>query len=124
MFPCRPSLEPKVLSPERLSESGGAEVTRFLADRRPRWRDVEGVVRLGEPAVGIEAESHSWEPDLLVLGTHGRTTMERWVLGSVAEATLRSIGVNVLVVPALRGEARQPDSSEPLEKDPPPPASG
>jgi universal stress protein E len=98
-----------VLSPGRLRESGGAEIARFLAERRPRTRECEGVVRLGEPASGIEAECHAWKPDLLVLGTHGRSTAERWVLGSVAEAALRSSGINVLVLPARGPEEPQLD---------------
>ena len=37
--------------------------------------------------------------DLIVMGTHGRSGLERFVLGSVAEKVLRTASVPVLVVP-------------------------
>ena len=40
-----------------------------------------------------------WEPDLVVLGTHGRSGFERFLLGSVAARILRDGGANVLIVP-------------------------
>ncbi len=45
------------------------------------------------------AAAASWPADLLVLGTHGRRGMERWLLGSVAEGTARRSTVPVLLVP-------------------------
>jgi nucleotide-binding universal stress UspA family protein len=38
--------------------------------------------------------------DLVVMGTHGRTGLERYLLGSVAERTVRTAPVPVLSVPA------------------------
>jgi nucleotide-binding universal stress UspA family protein len=43
--------------------------------------------------------------DLLVLGTHGRSGFERWVLGSVAERVLRLAPCPVLTVPKAAAEA-------------------
>lgn len=40
-----------------------------------------------------------WEPDLVVLGTHGRGGFERFLLGSVAMRVVRDGGSNVLIVP-------------------------
>jgi nucleotide-binding universal stress UspA family protein len=40
-----------------------------------------------------------WEPDLVVLGTHGRSGFERFLVGSVAARILRDGGANVLIVP-------------------------
>jgi len=40
--------------------------------------------------------------DAIVVGTHGRTGVERAVMGSVAEAVLRDALVPVLVVPNIR----------------------
>jgi nucleotide-binding universal stress UspA family protein len=36
--------------------------------------------------------------DLIVLSTHGRTGLKRWVFGSVAEKVLRGAGQTVLLV--------------------------
>jgi nucleotide-binding universal stress UspA family protein len=43
--------------------------------------------------------------DLLVLGTHGRSGFERWVLGSVTEKVLRRALCPVLTVPKDSGDA-------------------
>ena len=43
--------------------------------------------------------------DLLVLGTHGRSGFERWVLGSVTEKVLRTASCPVLTVPQNTGDA-------------------
>lgn len=39
------------------------------------------------------------EPDLLVIGTHGRSGIAKVLLGSVAEEVLRSLDVDILAVP-------------------------
>jgi nucleotide-binding universal stress UspA family protein len=41
-------------------------------------------------------------PDLLVIGTHGRTGLIKVLLGSVTESILRSVDVDVLAVPPVR----------------------
>jgi nucleotide-binding universal stress UspA family protein len=40
-----------------------------------------------------------WKPDLVVLGTHGRSGFELFLLGSVAARVIRDGGANVLAVP-------------------------
>jgi len=50
-------------------------------------------------AAAIAEAAASWPADLLVLGTHGRRGMERWLLGSVAEGVTRRSTVPVLLVP-------------------------
>ena len=76
------------------------ELQRFLAERAPRELKVEGRVRGGEPASEINVEAEAWRADLIVLGTHGRTGVSRYLFGSAAAATLRDATRNVLVVPA------------------------
>jgi nucleotide-binding universal stress UspA family protein len=55
---------------------------------------------LGDPRDGILAHAKDWEADLVVLGSHGRTGIKRWVLGSVAEAVVRHAPCSVQVVRA------------------------
>lgn len=47
-------------------------------------------------AIQVEAKGH----DLIVMGTHGRTGLSRFLIGSVAQATLREAEKPVLVVPS------------------------
>jgi nucleotide-binding universal stress UspA family protein len=46
----------------------------------------------------ILAAAKTWQPDLIVMGTHGRRGMSRLLLGSDAETVLRSAPVPVLLV--------------------------
>jgi nucleotide-binding universal stress UspA family protein len=77
-----------------------AELARFLAAEQS----------IGAPVHYVAAESPSVQKevllqtarltaDLVVMGTHGRSGFDRFFLGSVAEKTLRTSRVPVLVVP-------------------------
>jgi nucleotide-binding universal stress UspA family protein len=51
----------------------------------------------GDPAEEIIDYANSANIDLIVMGTHGRTGLERLLLGSVAEKVLRGAQCSVLV---------------------------
>ena len=55
-------------------------------------------IRVGNPSAEIVAEMDDFEPDLVVVGTHGRTGLDRVILGSVADFTIRKAPCPVLVV--------------------------
>jgi nucleotide-binding universal stress UspA family protein len=52
----------------------------------------------GEPSRNIVRASRTLRPDLLVLGTHGRTGFSRFLLGSVAERVAATARCPVLTV--------------------------
>jgi nucleotide-binding universal stress UspA family protein len=96
-----------------------AEITRMVADEMERtlagWREdaerllgraVSATVLLGDPAGEVVRWAREQGPDLLVLGTHGRTGIRRFILGSVAERVLREAPCPVLVA-----RARKPDEA-------------
>jgi len=56
------------------------------------------LVRRGKAWSEIAAEAEKGQHDLVVLGTHGRAGLSRWLLGSVAEKVLRSALPPVLTV--------------------------
>jgi nucleotide-binding universal stress UspA family protein len=56
-------------------------------------------VELGDPASLIIAASERFTSGLIVLGTHGRSGFERFVLGSVAEKVVHRAACPVLTVP-------------------------
>jgi nucleotide-binding universal stress UspA family protein len=58
--------------------------------------DVE--VRTGEPVSEVVALATEKNVDLILMATHGRTGLERVLLGSVAGAVLRSSDVPVVLV--------------------------
>ena len=59
---------------------------------------VETRVVDGYPADAIGRMTTLTNADLIVMGTHGRTGFNRWMLGSVAERVLRESAVPVLTV--------------------------
>lgn len=50
-------------------------------------------------AAQLQRQSKAWGADLMVLGTHGRSGVERILIGSTAESFLRSTDIPVLIVP-------------------------
>lgn len=56
------------------------------------------LIRDGEPADAILRAADEVGCDLIVMGTHGRTGLDRFLLGSVAEAVLRRAHCPVVTV--------------------------
>ncbi len=52
----------------------------------------------GDPVESIVARASDSDIELVIMGTHGRTGLERFVLGSVAERVLRRAPCPVMVV--------------------------
>lgn len=63
--------------------------------------EVTPVVWFGHPADTILDYSQSNDIDLIIMSTHGRSGVSKWLIGSVAEKVLRTSSVPVLLVPAL-----------------------
>ncbi len=57
-------------------------------------------IRFGQPADEIIAYAAKSGCDLIVMSTHGRSGIGRWVYGSVADKVLRSSSIPVLLVRA------------------------
>ena len=55
----------------------------------------------GSTADGILSCSKEFNADLIVIGTHSRSGIDRLLMGSVAESVVRSAQVPVLVVPLV-----------------------
>jgi universal stress protein A len=68
-----------------------------MAQRHPKI-NCEMLTRIGDPAHEILAAERRLAADLIVLATHGRKGVRRMLLGSVAEAVLRSASCPVLTV--------------------------
>jgi nucleotide-binding universal stress UspA family protein len=71
----------------------GAFVQSTLGASNVQVRAVEAL-----PADAILESAISQKADLIVMGTHGRSGLNRWMLGSVAERVLRESPVPVLTV--------------------------
>jgi len=61
--------------------------------------DVAHFNEFGATGDGIIKCSNEFNADLIVLGTHSRTGLDRFLMGSIAEYVVRHSAVPVLVVP-------------------------
>jgi nucleotide-binding universal stress UspA family protein len=74
------------------------ELTEQVAEElRCTGLRVEAEALVGVPRNVIITVAENWEADLVIVGSHGRTGLKRWVLGSVAEAVVRHAGCSVEV---------------------------
>ena len=64
---------------------------------------VHHVLLEGDPATEIVRYAQDAAMDLIVMGTHGRTGLERLLMGSVAEKVMREAPCSVLVVKLPKG---------------------
>jgi universal stress protein A len=71
------------------------------------------LLKTGAPAPEIVAEARAGAYDLIVMGTHGRTGVKRFLLGSAAELVVRKAPCAVLTV-------REPEDHAAREVEPPP----
>jgi nucleotide-binding universal stress UspA family protein len=60
--------------------------------------NVKSEVRIGSPAEIILEYVETYGTDLIVMATHGRTGLKRWVYGSVTAKVLRSVNCSMLVI--------------------------
>lgn len=88
----------------------GEAATKTVAERAIE-ADVEVVreVRGGNPPATILGYAREHDVDVIVMGTHGRTGYERYLLGSVAEKVVRAATRPVLTI--YIGEAAEPTAS-------------
>lgn len=67
--------------------------------RRLQGVETAVTVRGGDPSEIIPDYADEHDVDAIVMGTHPRTGIERYLFGSVTESVLRTANVPVLVVP-------------------------
>jgi len=78
--------------------AGRRTVDAVVAAGDERAVEVTGVVARGEPATTIVEYAADEPVDLVVMPTHGRRGLDRYLFGSVTEQVLRRAAVPVLTV--------------------------
>jgi nucleotide-binding universal stress UspA family protein len=95
----RESQEIKVLT----TAQGAAVSLRSLF---PSW-DITVKEEMGSPASILLKMADEWQPDLLVVGSHGRSAIGRFFLGSVSQKLVHEAHCSVRVA---RGRVHEPDT--------------
>lgn len=91
--------EPHLLYGDELIEAAEDRL-RHLADEHTGGVPYALRVTIIEPAHGILETAERDDVDMIVMSSHGRTGLTRWMLGSVADKIVHAASVPVIVVPA------------------------
>ena len=68
---------------------------------------LEIAIECGEPTSAILSQADSGKFDLIVIGTHGRSGVDRMLMGSVAEGVVRRASIPVVTIHLPRHPLRQ-----------------
>ena len=82
-----------------LRKAASRSLEQTVAEHIPDEIDVETRIEKGVPKNIIADYAKQHGIDLIVMSTHGRSGLPRMMLGSVAEATIRTATVPVLTIP-------------------------
>ena len=81
----------------QLRDESGQKLTKLLAENA-EGLDARYIVTSGEPAEEILREIDDFRADLVILGTHGRSGFENFMLGSVVQKVIGRARCSALIV--------------------------
>lgn len=87
---------------ESLAERGAAR----LRVNFPGWK-IAATAVVGSPSRELIMQADQWHPDLIVVGSHGRSKLGRLILGSVSQGVLTYARCSVRIA---RGRIEEPDT--------------
>jgi universal stress protein E len=90
----------------QVEDQARADLAAFLAGYPGEPQPFAVRVAEGHPAAMLAAAARSLDADLVVVATHGLSSIERLLLGSVTEALMRDLDRDVLAVPRRSAQAR------------------
>ncbi len=93
---------PALQEAQSLAERAAAR----LRSNFPGW-EITAEASVGSPARELVRKADEWKPDLIVVGSHGRSAVERLLLGSVSQGVLTYARCSVRVA---RGRVEEPDT--------------
>ncbi len=96
----------------RLVEHVGSVVSKLPSSPDASPRVIAHVI-VDLPMLALTGLASHLEADLIVVGTHGRHGIARWLLGSVAEGVVRHAGCAVMVIPPSNDALKAPSIEPP-----------
>ncbi len=93
---------PAIQEAQSLAERAAAR----LRGNFSAW-EISAEASVGSPARELVRKADQWKPDLIVIGSHGRSAAERFLLGSVSQGVLTYARCSVRVA---RGRVEEPDT--------------
>ena len=87
-----------IVRPEEDSDVLPDNFSQVLMAEKKKGLNADFRVLKGEAPKVIAEQAHSWGADLIIMGSHGRTGLQRIMMGSVAEEVFRCSDIPVLLV--------------------------
>jgi nucleotide-binding universal stress UspA family protein len=92
-------IDDKLIYPFEVLEDEGKTILSEVSERGKKEDvKVEEVLIVGSPTHDMEKIVKKTETDIVIIATHGKTGLEKLILGSVAESALKTVKVPVLLV--------------------------
>jgi nucleotide-binding universal stress UspA family protein len=103
-----------------VSDSNRASIDSYVAGERQRAMDEIATFLVAKnlkhipwsfhleddtPMEAISRAVSQMRPDLLVMGTHGHSSLVKVLMGSVTEEALHSLNVDILAVPPVKARS-------------------
>ena len=97
-----------------MADERRAMVARYVELLKEKLPDAEvtGEVFVGYPVERILVCSKQWQPDIIILGSHGRRGFQRFILGSVAERVAREATCSVEIIRTATSVDQKEDTKE------------
>jgi nucleotide-binding universal stress UspA family protein len=86
------------IPPEESAQQAKALVAKTADALRSAGISVTTDIVQGDPKILIIENAEAWGADLIVLGSHGRRGLKRFLLGSVSETVMRHAHCSVEIV--------------------------
>lgn len=93
----------ELMQVKAMARRGAARVKSLM----PEW-EVESKVAVGSSASAILEKAEAWNPDLIVVGSHGRTAAGRFFFGSASMKLAHEARCTVRIARARREEPARP----------------
>lgn len=92
-------IDDKLIYPFEVLEDEGKSILKKVKEKAEKEKvTIQDVLIVGSPTHDMAKIVKKTETDLVVIATHGKTGLEKLILGSVAESALKSVNKPVLLV--------------------------
>lgn len=92
-------IDEKLIYPFEVMEDEGNEILSKISEKgHAKGVEVNEILIFGNPRHDMKKIAEKSHADLVVIGSHGRTGLEKILMGSVAENTIKTVEMPVLLV--------------------------
>lgn len=92
-------IDEKLIYPFEILEEEGKKILENATNKgKNHGVEVDQVLIVGNPAHDMAKIVEKTGADMVVIGSHGKTGLEKLLMGSVAESTIKTVEVPVLLV--------------------------